>query len=67
MLCAHAAPTDRPVPARRLPQIYDECRKFTYQTGVRPVVVYGGAPQQQQVCTGWVRLDASTIDRTLSN
>ena len=50
---ACSAPTDDPVSTRWLPQIYDECRKFTYQTGVRPVVVYGGAPQQQQVCTGW--------------
>ena len=37
-------------PTRELSsQIYDELRKFTYQTGVRPVVVYGGAPQQQQL------------------
>ncbi|KDD72261.1 DEAD/DEAH box helicase, partial [Helicosporidium sp. ATCC 50920] len=37
-------------PTRELSsQIYDEARKFSYQTGVRPVVVYGGAPQQQQL------------------
>jgi hypothetical protein len=41
-------------PTRELStQIYDESRKFTYLTGVRPVVVYGGAPQQQQVRAGW--------------
>ena len=39
-------------PMRSCAQIYDEARKFTYQTGVRPVVVYGGAPQQQQVRGG---------------
>jgi ATP-dependent RNA helicase DDX3X len=37
-------------PTRELSsQIYDEARKFCYQTGVRPVVVYGGAPQMQQL------------------
>ncbi|RMZ55871.1 hypothetical protein APUTEX25_003837, partial [Auxenochlorella protothecoides] len=37
-------------PTRELSsQIYDEARKFCYQTGVRPVVVYGGAPQVQQL------------------
>lgn len=39
-----------PVPKRPAPhQIYDEARKFTFQTGIRPVVVYGGAPVVNQV------------------
>lgn len=37
-------------PTRELSsQIYAEARKFAYQTGVRPVVVYGGAPQKEQL------------------
>lgn len=31
-------------------QIHEEARKFSYQTGVRVVVAYGGAPINQQVC-----------------
>lgn len=30
-------------------QIHEEARKFAYQTGVRVVVAYGGAPIHQQV------------------
>lgn len=30
-------------------QIHEEARKFAYQTGVRVVVAYGGAPINQQV------------------
>ncbi len=37
-------------PTRELTsQIYDEARKFTYMTGLRPVVIYGGAPAPNQV------------------
>ncbi len=40
-------------PTRELSsQIYEESRKFAYQTGLRPVVVYGGAPVVHQVPTG---------------
>lgn len=30
-------------------QIHEEARKFSYQTGVRVVVAYGGAPIKEQV------------------
>ncbi|CAN0879243.1 DEAD-box ATP-dependent RNA helicase 37 [Linum grandiflorum] len=37
-------------PTRELAsQIHDEAKKFAYQTGVRVVVAYGGAPIQQQL------------------
>ena len=37
-------------PTRELSmQIHEEARKFSYQTGVRVVVAYGGAPINQQV------------------
>ena len=37
-------------PTRELAiQIFDEARKFTYRTGVRPVVVYGGAEIRDQI------------------
>lgn len=37
-------------PTRELAnQIYEESRKFTYNTGLRPLVIYGGAPSAFQV------------------
>ncbi|XP_042068111.1 DEAD-box ATP-dependent RNA helicase 52C-like [Salvia splendens] len=37
-------------PTRELSvQIHEEARKFSYQTGVRVVVTYGGAPMHQQL------------------
>jgi len=42
-------------PTRELTsQIYEEARKFSYQSGIRPVVIYGGAPVVNQVsqCPG---------------
>ncbi|KAL5976728.1 DEAD-box ATP-dependent RNA helicase 37 [Asimina triloba] len=38
-------------PTRELScQIHEEARKFAYQTGVKVVVAYGGAPINQQAC-----------------
>lgn len=40
-------------PTRELTsQIFEEARKFSYQSGIRPVVIYGGAPVVNQV-GGW--------------
>lgn len=45
-------------PTRELTsQIYDEARKFTYMTGLRPVVIYGGAPAPNQVRPSLIRAD----------
>ena len=39
-------------PVRELAsQIFEEARKFAYQTGLRCVVCYGGAPAAFQVCS----------------
>ena len=52
-------------PTRELAsQIYEESRKFSYQTGLRPVVCYGGAPSGYQVCCGPLGL-YSNIDVTI--
>jgi ATP-dependent RNA helicase DDX3X len=40
-------------PTRELTsQIHEEARKFSYQSGIRPVVIYGGAPVVNQVNPG---------------
>lgn len=44
-------------PTRELTsQIYEEARKFSYQTGIRPVVIYGGAPVVNQVSSNYLRV-----------
>ena len=49
--CRQATPTSLIMaPTRELSiQIYDEGRKFTYRTGLRCVVVYGGASANSQI------------------
>ena len=41
-------------------QISDEAKKFAYQTGIRVVVAYGGAPVHNQVCIRgrWIASEA---------
>jgi superfamily II DNA/RNA helicase len=43
-------------------QIHEEAKKFSYQTGVRVVVAYGGAPITQQV---WFSLALAAIPQLL--
>nr|GMD47881.1 DEAD-box ATP-dependent RNA helicase 37-like [Ipomoea batatas] len=38
-------------------QIHDEAKKFSYQTGVRVVVAYGGAPMHQQDTSSKMEFD----------
>lgn len=44
-------------------QIHEEARKFSYQTGVKVVVAYGGAPIHQQVIDllATAHLDLTTL------
>jgi ATP-dependent RNA helicase DDX3X len=47
-------------PTRELTsQIYEEARKFAYQSGIRPVVIYGGAPVGNQVRAAWLQWQAA--------
>ena len=42
-------------------QISDEAKKFAYQTGIRVVVAYGGAPVHTQVSSVGMRRDGVWI------